>query len=76
MGETATSVLAPIWSWKDDLHFGQQVYYGKNIGGQPSFIAPDYLSDFVAALAGQRLEERDPPRLHLDRRLSREAKAL
>ena len=77
MGETASSVLVPTWSWKDDLHFAQQVYYGKIIGGQPSFIAPNYLPDFVAALAGQGLEEeRDPLHLYLDGRLSREAKAL
>jgi len=77
MGETVSSVLAPTWSWKDDLHFAQQLYYGKIIGGQPSFIAPDYLPDFVAALAGQGLEEeRDPLHLYLDGRLSREAKAL
>src|SRR5215470_601950 len=56
MGETASSVLAPTWSWKDDLHFAHQVYYGKIISGQPSFIAPDYLSDFIAALAGRGLE--------------------
>jgi len=27
MGETASSVLAPTWSWKDDLHFAHQLYY-------------------------------------------------
>ncbi len=77
MGETASSVLAPTWSWKDDLHFSQQLYYGKIIGGQPGFIAPDSLSDFIAALAGQGLkEERDPLHLYLDGRLSRDAKAI
>ncbi len=40
MGETATSVLDRTWSWKDDLHFEQQLYYGKIIAGQPSFLAP------------------------------------
>ena len=60
IGETATSVLDRTWSWKDDLHFAQQLYYGKIIAGQPSFLSPDYLSDFVAALAGRGLEhERD-----------------
>lgn len=39
MGETATSVLGRTWYWKDDLHFAQQLYYGKIIGGQPSFIS-------------------------------------
>ncbi len=76
-GETASSVLAPTWSWKDDLHFARQLYYGKIIGGQPSFIAPYSLSDFIAALAGWGFEgERDPLHLFLDGRLSREAKAL
>jgi hypothetical protein len=52
MGETATSVLVRTWFWKDDLHFGRHLYYGKIIAGQPSFIAPGYLADFIAALAG------------------------
>jgi hypothetical protein len=77
MGETATSVLERTWFWKDDLHFAQQLYYGKIIGGQPSFIAPDYLPDFIAALAGQDLEqERDVNRLYFDGRLSGEAKTI
>jgi hypothetical protein len=64
MGETATSVLVRTWFWKDDLHFTRQLYYGKIIAGQPSFIAPGYLADFIAALAGWGLErERDPIRL-------------
>jgi hypothetical protein len=51
------------WSWKDDLHFEQQLYYGKIIAGQPSFLAPDYLPDFISALAGRDLEhERDVTR--------------
>jgi len=77
MGETATSVLERTWSWKDDLHFAQQLYYGKIIAGQPSFLAPDYLPDFIAALAGHGLEhERDATRLYFDGRLSGEAKAI
>jgi hypothetical protein len=77
MGETATSVLARTWFWKDDLHFAQQLYYGKIIAGQPCFIAPGYLADFIAALAGWGLErERDPIKLYLDGRLSREARAI
>ena len=77
MGETATSVLERTWSWKDDLHFAQQLYYGKIIAGQPSFLAPDYLPDFIAALAGRGLEyERDVTHLYFDGRLSGEAKAI
>lgn len=77
MGETATSVLGQTWFWKDDLHFAHQLYYGKIIGGQPSFIAPDYLPDFIAALAGRGLEhERDVTRLYFDGRLSSEAKVI
>src|ERR671923_2685949 len=53
MGETASSVLGRTWFWKDDLHLERRLYYGKIIRGQPSFIAPDYLPDFVAALAGR-----------------------
>jgi hypothetical protein len=77
MGETASSVLERTWSWKDDLHFAQQLYYGKIIAGQPSFLAPDYLPDFIAALAGRGLErERDVTRLYFDGRLSGEAKTI
>jgi hypothetical protein len=77
MGETATSVLERTWVWKDDLHFAQQLYYGKIIAGQPSFLAPDYLPDFISALAGRGLEhERDVTRLYFDGRLSGEAKAI
>jgi hypothetical protein len=77
MGETASSVLERTWSWKDDLHFAQQLYYGKIIAGQPSFLAPDYLPDFIAALAGRGLEhEREVTRLYFDGRLSGEARAI
>lgn len=77
MGETATSVLERTWSWKDDLHFEQQLYYGKIITGQPSFLSPDYLPDFISALAGRGLEqERDVARLYFDGRLSGEAKTI
>jgi hypothetical protein len=77
MGETAASVLERTWSWKDDLHFAQQLYYGKIIAGQPSFLAPDYLPDFIAALAGRGMEhERDATGLYFDGRLSSEAKAI
>ena len=77
MGETATSVLDRTWSWKDDLHFAQQLYYGKIIAGQPGFLAPDYLPDFISALAGRGLEhERDVTGLYFDGRLSGEARAI
>ena len=77
MGETATSVLDRTWSWKDDLHFAQQLYYGKIIAGQPSFLAPDYLPDFISALAGRSLEhEREVSHLYFDGRLSGEARAI
>lgn len=77
MGETATSVLDRTWFWKDDLHFSRQLYYGKIIQGQPSFIAPEYLPDFIAALAGRGLEqERDVNRLYFAGRLSGEAKTI
>jgi hypothetical protein len=77
MGETATSVLDRTWFWKDDLHLARRLYYGKIIAGQPSFLAPDYLADFIAALAGRGLEgERDVYRLYFDGQLSAEAKAI
>ena len=77
MGETATSVLDRTWSWKDDLHFAQPLYYGKIIAGQPSFLSPDYLPDFIAALAGCGLEhERNVTRLYFDGRLSGEARTI
>jgi hypothetical protein len=77
MGESAASVLGRTWFWKDDLHFARRLYYGKIIRGQPSFIAPEYLPDFVAALAGTGQEvERDPTRLFMDGRLSREARTI
>ena len=77
MGETATSVLERTWVWKDDLHLAHKLYYGKIIAGQPSFLAPDYLPDFIAALAGRGLEyEPDVTWLYFDGRLSSEAKAI
>ncbi len=74
MGHTASSVLAPTWYWKDDLHFARQLYYGKIIAGQPSFLAPDYLPYFIAALGPE--QERDPFHLYHDGRLSREARTI
>jgi hypothetical protein len=77
MGETATSVLDRTWSWKDELHFEQQLFFGKSIAGQQSYLAPDYLPDFIAAWARPGLEhERDVTRLHFDGRLSGEARAI
>jgi len=77
MGETAWSVMEQTWFWKDDVHLEKRLYYGKIIRGQPSFIAPEFLPDFVAALGGRGHEaERDPARLYLDGRLTREAKVV
>ncbi len=77
MGETASSVLGRTWFWKDDLHLARRLYYAKVIAGQPSFIAPDYLPDFIAALAGRGLTaERDPERLYEEGRLSRQARLI
>ena len=77
MGESATSVLERTWSWKDDLHFEQKLYYGRIIAGQPSFLSPNYLPDLIAALAGRGFEhERDVTRLYFDGRLSGEARAI
>ncbi len=71
MGESATSVLGRTWFWKDDLHIQRRVYYGKIIAGAPSFLAPDYLPDFIAALGGRgQATERDPGRLYREGRLS------
>jgi hypothetical protein len=69
-GPDAYRVMDTTWFWKDDLHVARRLHYAKIVRGQPSFIAPDFLPDFVAAL-GDR--ERDPRRLYLDGLLSREA---
>ncbi len=72
MGETAWSVMGRTWYWKDDVHSNRRLYYAKVIAGQPSFIAPDYLPDFIAGLAGRGQGlERDPVRLYQEGRLSR-----
>jgi hypothetical protein len=77
MEESAVSVLARTWFWKDDLHFERRLYYGKIIRGQPSFIAPDYLPHFIAALAGRGQErEREVANLYMEGRLSREARTI
>jgi hypothetical protein len=77
MGESALSVLGRTWFWKDDLHFERRLYYGKIIRGQPTFVAPDWLPDCIASLAGPGHEvERDPVRLFMDGRLSREARLI
>jgi hypothetical protein len=77
MGETAWSVMVQTWFWKDDVHLEKRLYYAKIVRGQPSFIAPEFLPDFVAAIGGPGQErERDPARLYLDGRLPREAKTL
>jgi hypothetical protein len=72
LGHTVDShaVMNETWYWKDDLHIERRIYYAKLIRAQPSFLAPDFLPDFIAALPA---EERAPDRLYLDGRLSREA---
>ncbi len=64
------AVLTETWFWKDDLHVARRVYYALLIRAQPSFLAPDFLPDFIAALPA---EERAPDRLYLEGRLSRDA---
>ncbi len=77
MGLTATGVLDETWFWKDDLHIARRVYYVKLVRGQPTFISPDLLPDFVAALAGgSHARERDVQGLYEDGRLSRQAHAI
>lgn len=77
MGESAWSVMTHTWTWKDDVHLERRLYYAKIVKGQPSFITPEFLPDFVAALGGRGQEaERDPARLFLDGRLSRDAKLM
>ena len=46
------NVMEQTWLWKDDVHLEKRLYYGKIIRGQPSFIAPEFLPDFVAGLGG------------------------
>jgi hypothetical protein len=72
MGRTASSVLYDTWFWKDDLHLARRLYYGKIVRGQPTFVAADFLPDFVAALGS----ERDASRLYLEGRLPREARVI
>jgi hypothetical protein len=73
----AHHVMNETWFWKDDLHIARRVYYAKVIGGHPSFIAPDFLPDFFAAIGGMGQEtERDPIRLYREGRLAREGLLL
>jgi hypothetical protein len=77
MGETAWSVMNHTWFWKDDVHLERRLYYAKIVRAQPTFVAPEFLPDFVAGLGGRGQEaERDPARLYLDGRLTREAKTI
>lgn len=77
MEESAWSVMGVTWYWKDDVHLEKRLYYAKIIRAKPSFITPEFLPDFVAAIGGRgKEEERDPVRLYLDGRLSREAKSI
>lgn len=77
MGESGYSVLFHTWFWKDDLHFERALYYAKVVRGQPTFISPQYVPDFVAALSGRGHErEREPGALFAEGRLSRQAKLI
>jgi hypothetical protein len=77
LNTTPFSVWYSAWGWKDDLHFEQRLYYARLVRSQPTFISPDYLADFIAALGGRGQEvERDPERLYSLGRLSREAFVL
>jgi hypothetical protein len=77
MVESAWSVMGVTWYWKDDVHFEKRLYYAKIIRAKPSFITPEFLPDFIAAIGGRgKEEERNPVRLYLDGRLSREAKSV
>jgi hypothetical protein len=73
MGENAWSVMDHTWYWKDDVHIDKQLYYAKLFRGQPSFITPEFLPDFIAALGET---ERDVFRLHIDGKLLSEARAI
>ena len=73
MGHTAWTVMGETWGWKDDIHFQHRLYYARVIAGQPSFIAPDFLPDFVAALGVRGSAERDPLALYESGRLARPA---
>jgi hypothetical protein len=72
LGRTAWSVLGETWFWKDDLHFARRLYYARIVRGQPTFVSPDFLPDFVAALGS----ERDAGRLYLEGRLPRETRVI
>jgi len=77
MGRTAWTVMDVTWGWKDDVHMQRKAHYGKIIKGQPSFITPDFLPDFVAAVGGRGLQvERDPSRLYAEGRLPRNAHVI
>lgn len=38
-----------MWSWKDELPEGGKLYYGKLVGGKPTFVALSFLPNFYAA---------------------------
>lgn len=38
------------WFWKDDLHEAKRLYYGKLLGGRPTFVAMRFLPAVIAAL--------------------------
>jgi len=56
------------WFWKDDLHEAKRLYYGKLLGGRPTFVAMDFLPCVIAALG-----DVDPYTLHEQGRLTADA---
>jgi len=56
------------WFWKDDLHEAKRLYYGKLLGGRPTFVAMDFLPYVIAALG-----DVDPYTLHEQGRLTADA---
>ncbi len=37
------------WFWKDDLHIARRLYYGKLLGGRPTFVSMEMLPALIAA---------------------------
>jgi len=56
------------WFWKDDLHEARRLYYGKLLGGRPTFVAMDMLPSVIAARG-----DIDPRTLHERGALTAEA---
>jgi len=56
------------WFWKDDLHVAKRLYYGKLLGGRPTFVSPAMLPQMIAARG-----DVDPYTYHEQGRLTAEA---